>query len=480
MNKGSTTQRAWLVSMNIGKQSFQQGRMGDAVGAFSQATKLQPERVEGWVNFGSALIESGRFEASVVALDNAISLDPKLMAAHMLLGDALRQLGEFQLALASYRQAVAIQRTPLGLNKLACALRVEKEVEEAESLYREAARLDPGFTLVLVNLATLYIERDQFEEARAQLSALAKRPLPPVERKEVTSSQQALSEYFRLEEAIARLSTYHDPAPLQAALANLPEQTMAVDEKALYSTRLYLDFANQFDNSQFYNNVAQISGSAPPDWPLIEALFMVPFIDSVEEFLDIRSRMGKEQNATGKLLESLNMEAVIVAARDSGNDLHDPVQAEVHLRHWHALACRDMAGFLPGHFKYTQNWSTRSPTLQRVEPALASATFQHFIATMYATLEPGLLRAAIVFMTLCDLHPFADGNGRVALVCLNRELEWAGLMPALFRRELGLKGELGDTMKAVRANGGDLSPLVAVITHAQRYAQEFCAELADR
>jgi tetratricopeptide (TPR) repeat protein len=473
MSNGSAAQRAWHVSMNIGKQSFQQGRMGDAVSAFGQATKLQPGRVEGWINLGSALIEAGRFAASAAALDHAISLNPRLMPSHMLLGDALRQLGEFKLALASYRQAVAMKRTPLGLNKLACALRVDKELEEAEGLYREASSLDPHFTLALVNLATLYIERGQFEQAWAQLNALAIRSLPPIEREEVVLSQRALSEYFRLEAAITRLQAQRDLEPLQAALANTPEQALGVDQEALRTTRLYLDYARLHVGS-----TASVAGSPPPDWPLVEGLFMIPYIDTVEEFLNIRSQRGKEQNLTGALLESLNMEAVVVAARDVGNDMHDPVQAELHLRHWHALACREVAGFLPGHFKYTQNWVTRSPTMKRVEPALASGTFRHFIATMYPALEPGLLRAAIVFMAVLDMHPFADGNGRVALVWLNRELEWAGLMPALFRRDLGLKGELGAAMKTVRTNGGDLTPLLAVIKRGQDFAREFCAQLA--
>ena len=473
MNNTATTLRAWLLSMNIGKQSFQQRRLGDAVNAFGQATRLQPGRVEGWVNLGSALLEHGRFGESVAALDHAISLNPKLMASHMLLGDALRQLGEFQLALASYRQAVDMQRTPLGLNKLACALRVEKELEEAEALYREAARLDPNFTLAVVNLATLQIERDQFEEAQAQLSALAHRSLPPVEREEVASSLRALSEYFRLDAAITQLQARRDPAPLHAELKRTPAQALAVDQDALRNTRLYVDFAARFDDAG-----AQITGSPPPEWPLIESLFMIPYIDSVEQYLQLRAQPDNGRTATGALQESLNMEAAIVAARDSGSDLRDPVQAELHLRHWHALACRELAGFLPGHFKYTQNLTTRSPTMKRVEPALASGTFRHFIATLYPAPKPGLLRAAIAFMALLDMHPFADGNGRVALVWLNRELEWAGLMPALFRRDLGLKGELGAAIKTVRGNGGDLAPLLSNINHAQQYAQEFCAELA--
>jgi len=475
LNKRSVAQQAWLMSMNIGKESFQQGRMGDAVSAFSQATKLQPRRVEGWVNLGSALLETKRFDASVAALDNAITLNPKLMASYMLLGDALRQLGEVNLALTSYRQAVALQRNPLALNKLACALRVKGQAAEARELYLEATRLDPRFTLALVNLATLHIETCQFEEAREQLNVLATRSLPPVEREEVSSSQQALSEYSRLKGAITALGVHNDPEPLRAELAQSPQHALGVDENVLGYTRRYIDSAHQLCDT-----TAEIAGAPPPEWPLIEAMFMIPLVNSVAEFLDIRKHFDNEQKASGELLESLNMEPAIVAARASRDDMSNPVAAELHLRHWHALACRDVAGFLPGHFKYTQNWSARSPILKRVEPALASGTFRHFITDIYSPLRPGLLRAAVVFMAVCDLHMFADGNGRVTITWLNRELEWAGLMPALFGRDAGLKGELGGAMKEVRTNGGDLSPLVAVITRAQQYSLEFCTELLAR
>jgi hypothetical protein len=49
---------------------------------------------------------------------------------------------------------------------------------------------------------------------------------------------------------------------------------------------------------------------------------------------------------------------------------------------------------------------------------------------------------------------------------LNRELEWAGLAPALFSRELGVRGRLGAARREVRSNRGNLDPLVSVITQA--------------
>ena len=475
MNGNASEQQAWLMTMNIGKQSFQQGRMGDAVNAFTQATKLQPTRIESWVNLGSALLESRRFEAAVAALGNATRINPKVAATQMLLGDAFRQLGEYTLALQSYGQAVALKRTPLALNKLACALRVTNQLDESKALYNEAIRLDPAFSLARVNLATLNIEALQFDDARALLNALSTQKLGRMEREEVDSSQRALDEYFRLEGALAQFPSEAGLDTLQTALAAVPEEALQVDNAALDSVRRYMGSIQQLKDE-----APHITGTPPAEWPLIEALFMVPLVGNVDEFLSLQAQLAGGEQPTGDVLESVNMEAAVIAARNTEAALTDPLKAELHLRHWHALACRDLDGFMPGHFKYTQNWTTRNPTLKRVDPALASGTFRHFIREYYSALPPGLARAALVFVAVCDLHAFADGNGRVALTWMNRELEWAGLMPAIFSRDLGIAGKLGDALKAVRNNGGDLTPLYAAIAEGQNCATDFCAQLQDR
>lgn len=460
--------------MSAGARSFQEGRIGDAVNAFSRATKILPQSVESWVNLGSALLEAKRLEAAATALQKAISINPEFMISHMMFGDVQRQLGLVNKAIESYRTAVSLQKTPMGLNKLACALRAQRETVEAAVLYREAIAMDHRFALAKVNLATLQIEMSQFEEASEKLKALALLTLPPVEREEVEKSQQALSEYFRLKEPLAALSAENDLAPLEKALTHTIPAAGRVDEVALKTVRRYVKTGN---------DLADIPAVAildlPDDWPLIEAMFMVPVVNSVGEYLEVKARIDKGEKATGALLESVNMEAVIRATRATRQDIHDPIKAELHLRHWHALACREVEGFFPGHFKYTQNWSNRSPTIKRVEPVLASSTFRYFISDIYPEVEPGLIRAAVVWMAVCDLHPFADGNGRVAISWMNRELEWAGLMPALFAYELGLKKEMGVAMQRVRSGNGDLSPVLAVITRAQHYAVAFCNELAS-
>lgn len=475
MKQEPTQQQAWLGHMKAGMQFFQQGRHGDAAQAFAGAAKLQPERVESWINFASALLELKRFDEASVAVKRAISLQPENMVSHLILGDVQRLRSNLSEAVASYRKAVAIQRTPLSLNKLACALRAETEGDEAQELYQEVLRMNPDYTVARVNLATLQIIRGRYQEAETQLNALAELPLPDDERSEVDSSRLALSEYFRLNQAITSLVVDADSVPLEAALRGAPEGALQADEEILGR---FTQFAESV--SSVPTPSALEGGELPAEWPLIEAMHMIPQVHSVGEYLEVKAELEAGLEAAGGLLESTNMEAAVHAARAAKGDLQDPAKAELHLRHWHALACRNIPMLLPGHFKYAQNRLGGSQMLHLVDPALASGTFRHFIKEIYHDLPPGLARAAVVYMAVCDMQAFADGNSRVALTWLNRELEWAGLMPALFDGDLGIKGKLGDAMREVRKNKGDVAPIYAVIIDAQLYAREFCTELTQR
>ena len=467
-------EQAWLKLMQAGKQNFAQGKSRKSAQAFKSATDILPERVEGWVNLGSALLESTRLQASETALKKAISLQPRLMVPHMILGDTQRMQGNISGAIASYQRAVELQRAPLALNKLACILRVQNQLAEAAQLYLEAIQSDPRFSLARVNYATLQLDLQHYEAAKKQLNALAEQALPPPERREVSSARRSLAEYSRLHQAITIMCEGNDLTPLETALRNTPESILQVDEGPMRGVLHYTKSARELTLSGSVESM-----ELPAEWTLVEALFMVPVVNSVGEYQQLRAELEGGRQATGDLLESLNMIAAIDAARSCREDMRDPVQAELHLRHWHALACQDVGSILGGHFKYTQNWTARSPTLKRVDPSMASGTFRHFIEKTYCEFPPGIARVALIFMAVLDFHPFADGNGRVVLTWINRELEWLDLMPMIFTREQGIMGELGDATLEVRGNGGDLTPLIDVMLRAQHFAREFCQKITD-
>lgn len=461
--------------MNAGKHFFEQRRIDKAVATFSRAVEVMPARVEGWINLGSALLESRQYDAASDALQRAIAIDSSRVIPHMLLGDALRMLGKTEQSLQSYRRAVSLQRSPLALNKLACALRSRSRLEEAGELYYEALRKDPTFSLARVNLATMQIEWQRFDEARRQLTLLGKQPLPQDERHEVMSALGCIDERARLQDAIDAMVEHDDLGLLAARMTDIDGARLQVDTVAL---RPVVAYTSALRDARAPDAMPSIA--LPCEWPLIESLHMIPLVHSLDEYLLARDNPESLDRPAMDVRESFNMEPAIRAARNCRNDMTDPVQAEIHLRHWHALACKGVEGFSPGHFKYTQNWSSRLPTLARVNPALCSGTFRTMISEIYSSVPPGLLRGAVAFLAIYDLHFFADGNARIGMAWMNRELEWAGLMPALFPRELGFKGALGAALTEFRTLGGDLGPVLAVILRGQQYARDFCLALENR
>ncbi len=464
----------WLKKMQTGQRAFQQRKLQAAIRAFAKATQLQPEKMEAWVNLGSSFLEAGEYRDSHDALRHAIALAPAVMTPHMLLGDALRLLGRLGESLAAYERAVFLERSPLSLNKLACALRSRREADKARALYLEAIRMEPRFTLAQVNLATLKLERGEYDRAESALSKLQVAPLSAAEREEVESAILSLGEYRRLEPAIELMNSQGDLAPLEALLHELPVDLATIDQQALATSRAYLRTVLRQPTPE---SLALIP--LADNWPLIEGLFMIPLINSVAELQQFELEIAQSETLAGELLESVNVRDAVLAARLASDTLSDPVKLEVHLRHWHGLSVNGLADFSAGHLKYTQNWSAKSPTFKRVEPALASATLQCFMREIYPALPDGLARAAVCFLAICDLHCFEDGNGRVALTWINRLLEWNGEMPLLFTRELGMQGQLGEAKRIARTNGGDPSAVIAVMQRAQQFARGFCEELAN-
>lgn len=474
MKKPNSPQQAWLKYMKTGQQYFSKGNVKEAVHAFDEAITLCPDRVEGWVNLGSALLVAKQIEGAARAFSQAISLNPRNMIAYMGLGDAMRLQARRAEAMKLYRRAVELERQPMALNKLACELRATEQFEEAEKLYLEALQIDPDFTLAKVNLATLDIARQRYHEAHAKLTELKSKSLPATERREVASAQTSVGEYLRLNDSLTAMTAQGDLGSVESQLSATPETALQVDNAALQSVKAYVASTLKIPTIQPYASI-----ELPHSWPRIEGMFMIPLVNSVQEYLTVNDTLAEEAAPTGELLESLNMETAILAARECGPLMGDPLKAELHLRHWHALATQGVERFQPGHFKYTQNWTGTIPNHQHVDPAMTSGTVRHLIAEYYNKLEPGLERAVISFLAICDLHPYADGNGRVAIIWLNRELEWAGLMPALFSWELGFRDRMAKAIRATHSSGGDISPVVATVVHAQRYAQEFCLELAE-
>jgi hypothetical protein len=120
----------------------------------------------------------------------------------------------------------------------------------------------------------------------------------------------------------------------------------------------------------------------------------------------------------------------------------------------------------PGEYKALVN---RAGQTVFVAPSLVRGTFSQGMER-YMALPAGFQRAAFAMFLVSEVHPFTDGNGRVARVLANAELSAAGqqrlIIPTVFH---------DDYLFALRAMSRQSNP-VPLIRVLDR-AQALCAEL---
>lgn len=120
---------------------------------------------------------------------------------------------------------------------------------------------------------------------------------------------------------------------------------------------------------------------------------------------------------------------------------------ETLLKSRHAQILRDRADALPGQFKVELN---RVGSTQFVHPEYVVGSLDKGYE-LYQSLPRGMARAIFMMFLVTEVHPFKDGNGRVARIMMNAELfsqnlstiiipnvyrdDYLGALRALSRRE---------------------------------------------
>jgi len=134
------------------------------------------------------------------------------------------------------------------------------------------------------------------------------------------------------------------------------------------------------------------------------------------------------------------------------------------LREQHAVLLSARPGASPGRFKSKPN---RAGAYDFVQPQEVEGTLLEGYRR-YTALPQGFPRAIYVMFLISEVHPFVDGNGRMARVLMNSELSAAGqqrvLVPTVYRNNY---------LQALRAlsRNSNPEPLPKVIDFAQRYGR---------
>ncbi len=141
----------------------------------------------------------------------------------------------------------------------------------------------------------------------------------------------------------------------------------------------------------------------------------------------------------------------------------DADDLEEILRDLHVQVMGGRPEIQPGEYKLSPN---RAGATTFVHPDLVAGTLREGFGVL-ATLPAGLPRAIFTMFLVSEVHPFADGNGRVARAAMNAELTSAGLcrvmIPPVYR------DEYLNALRALSRNANP-EPLLRAIDRAQRWA----------
>ncbi len=153
----------------------------------------------------------------------------------------------------------------------------------------------------------------------------------------------------------------------------------------------------------------------------------------------------------------------LVASRDEMTRVPRSVQElDTLLRARHAAVMEARPDRRPGEFKREPN---RAGATLFVAPDLVRGTLVQGFDVYRSIAEP-FHRAVFMMFLISEVHPFVDGNGRVARIMMNAELVAAGerriVIPTVFR------SNYLEVLKAL-SQSGVAEPLVRALNFAQRY-----------
>ena len=132
------------TQLNLGRTYDRLGRQAEAVVAYQNVTRLEPEWPSGWINLSAAFLELGMNEPAIDQARRAVELNPESGYSLNALCWALIVDEQYATALPLCEQAVAAEpESGAIVHSLASALEGVGRMDEARDLFAEAYELMP-------------------------------------------------------------------------------------------------------------------------------------------------------------------------------------------------------------------------------------------------------------------------------------------------------------------------------------------------
>jgi Flp pilus assembly protein TadD len=194
------------VCNNLGIALASQRKFGEAIDAYRQALALRPRYFEVLNNLGATLQKLGRHDEAISVYREALQLNPNTAALHNNLGNALQESGRLDQAILSLRRALVLQPNfPQASSNLGHALSAQDKMTEAILVHRQEITLRPKDLDAHINLGNALSKEGQHQAALAALqTAVALDPQSPDAHNNLGHALQrngeinaAISEYHR-------------------------------------------------------------------------------------------------------------------------------------------------------------------------------------------------------------------------------------------------------------------------------------------
>jgi tetratricopeptide (TPR) repeat protein len=145
-----------------------QGKDADAVPQYKKALELKPDLYQADLNLAISLLRLKQDAEAVPYLTSAVAEKPKEFRPNYYLGAALLGSGQFEKAQQAYTAALEIDpKSPDAELGLAHALAKLNRLSDAAPHFQKAAELNPAYRHDLLDLASLYEQQSQPQDAMA-------------------------------------------------------------------------------------------------------------------------------------------------------------------------------------------------------------------------------------------------------------------------------------------------------------------------
>jgi tetratricopeptide (TPR) repeat protein len=263
------------------------GKDAEAISELQKTLELKPGLYQAELNLGIVLLRQKRAKEAIPHFDAAVQAKPKEFRAQWYLGEALLSAGEPARAEPHYQAAIEIDgKSPAAQLGLGRSEARQNRLSEAAEHFRKAAELDASFSDALLELAGLYEQNHQADEAIAIYQKFPDRPGTQERLGELLIESQRYAEAIPyLEKAVAQSATpanrlalataYDMNKEQQKALAQFEQATAA--EPASYDLHMrygrvlreqhqFIPAANQFaaaaklqpDSKEAWNDLAGV------------------------------------------------------------------------------------------------------------------------------------------------------------------------------------------------------------------------------